>query len=59
MKKRQFNIKLPDHIIRAVKLKALQNYRDTSREVEIALRNHLDMHDDLHVAAVKAARETN
>jgi len=59
MKKRQFNIKLPDHLIRAVKLKALQNYRDTSREVEIALRNHLDMHDDLHVAAVKAARETN
>lgn len=59
MEKRQFNIKLPDHIIRAVKLKALQNYRDTSREVEIALRNHLDMHDDLHVAAVKAARETN
>ena len=59
MKKRQFNIKLPDHIIRAIKLKALQNYRDTSREVEIALRNHLDMHDDLHVAAVKAARETN
>ena len=59
MKKRQYNIKLPDHLIRAVKLKALQNYRDTSREVEIALRNHLDMHDDLHVAAVKAARETN
>tara|TARA_R110002124_G_scaffold176279_2_gene344266 strand:+ start:197 stop:376 length:180 start_codon:yes stop_codon:yes gene_type:complete len=59
MKKRQFNIKLPDHLIRAIKLKALQNYRDTSREVEIALRNHLDMHDDLHVAAVKAARETN
>ena len=59
MEKRQFNIKLPDHIIRAIKLKALQNYRDTSREVEIALRNHLDMHDDLHVAAVKAARETN
>jgi len=27
--------------------------------VEIALRNHLDMHDDLHVAAVKAAGETN
>ena len=47
MKKRQFNIKLPDHIIRAVKLKALQNYRDTSREVEVALRNHLNMHDDL------------
>ena len=59
MKKRQFNIKLPDHIIRAIKLKALENYRDTSREVEVALRNHLDMHDDLHVAAVKAARETN
>ena len=59
MEKRQFNIKLPDHIIRAVKLKALQNYRDTSREVEVALRNHLNMHDDLHVAAVKAARETN
>ena len=59
MEKRQFNIKLPDHIIRAVKLKALENYRDTSREVEVALRNHLNMHDDLHVAAVKAARETN
>jgi|TARA_R110000803_G_scaffold22788_1_gene56423 hypothetical protein len=59
MKKRQFNIKLPDHLIRAVKMKAFENYRDTSREVEIALRNHLDMHDDLHVAAVKAARETN
>ncbi len=59
MKKRQFNIKLPDHIIRAVKLKALQNYRDTSREVEVALRNHLDIHDDLHEAAVKAAGETH
>ena len=42
MKKRQFNIKLPDHLIRAVKMKAFENYRDTSREVEIALRNHLD-----------------
>jgi len=59
MKKRQFNIKLPDHLIRAVKMKAFENYRDTSREVEIALRNHLDIHDDLHDAAVKAARETN
>ena len=59
MKKRQFNIKLPDHLIRAVKMKAFENYRDTSREVEIALRNHLDMHDDLHDASVKAARETN
>ena len=59
MKKRQFNIKLPDHLIRAVKMKAFENYRDTSREVEIALRNHLNIHDDLHEASVKAAGETN
>ena len=59
MKKRQFNIKLPEDLIRAVKMRAFQNYRDTSREVEVALRNHLDIHDDLHEASVKAAGETH
>ena len=60
MKKSQFNIQLPEHIIDAVKASASKNIRNPSQETEAALREWLNLYDDLYdERMVKAAGEVS
>ena len=60
MKKSQFNIQLPLNIIDAVKESASKNIRNPSQETEAALREWLNLYDDLYEEKlIKAAGEVS
>ena len=53
--KKQFNVTLPANITKAMRIKAAENSHSLADETELALRQWLQIDDDLLPARVKAA----
>ena len=53
--KKQFNVTLPANVTKAMRIKAAQNGHSLADETELALRQWLQIDDDLFPARVKAA----